>query len=53
MPPTSKKLKGLPAYWFGYVLPVSRVLELLTLSTRSGTLRARILNVGMWFVDEN
>ena len=42
------------AYWFGSVRRVSRVSSaLVTLSTWSGTVGARILKFGMWFVYEN
>ena len=41
MPPTLEEVEG--AYWFGSVSGVTGV----TLSTRSGTVRARILKFGM------
>ena len=48
--PTSKKMKG----HIGLGLSIEWVqCQSVTLSTRSGTIRARILKFGMWFHYEN
>ena len=50
--PNLEEVEG--AYWFGSVrVSVHASSAKVMLSSRSGTVKARILKFGMWFVNEN
>ena len=54
MPPTSKKLRGHIGLGPSVVRASVHASSVkVTLCTQSGTVRARILKFGMWFVYEN